>query len=204
MKKRNLKKVLILSTLAATLFALPVVHAHNTDVYSGNWPSSVATNLAVAYGTSASTWSALIQQSAERWNGIDPNVAITSIYHNPEVDNETFPSRINLFATDLGSTGDWALALNFKYSVLWGYTGDWDAEWKVGRIRLNNNTDSTTKRGFSFYDTDLKRKIITHEIGHTLGLKHPADTSETAIMKQGDNLYYTIQTHDKDVLKSKY
>jgi len=202
--KRRLRSVKLLwfSLLFSFLIGYNV-HAHSTDVYSGSW-NATTTSLGIAVGPSLSNYLSSFQSWYSNWNGISSNVGLNKPYEQYTLDDTPHFSRINIIGKDLGSTGNWAQTCNYTYSIIWGYRCDWDGSWKDSIIEINTNTDSTTKKGYSFLSSNLKKKVFLHELGHSSGLKHPADTSEVAIMKQGDNGYYTIQQHDKDVLKSKY
>ncbi len=204
MKKKGFfnKGVLILSLLFSILIGSKI-YAHSTDVHSGSWDTTT-TSLGIAVGTSLSSYLSSFQSWYSGWNGISSNAGLSSPYSQSTLDSTPHFARINMIGVDLGSTGDWAGTCNYKYNFIFGYTCDWEGSWKDSIIKFNTNTDSTTKKGYSFHSSDLKKKIFLHELGHSFGLAHPADTSEVAIMKQGDNGYYTIQQHDKNVLKSKY
>ncbi|PYE47857.1 hypothetical protein DFQ00_111156 [Paenibacillus barcinonensis] len=137
------------------------------------------------------------------WNGVSSKVGLEKPYESSFLDQTPHIARINIMGKNLGATGSWAEACNYKYSVIWGYSCDWNGSWKDSIIEFNTNTDSKTKKGYSFHSANLKKKIFLHELGHSLGLKHP-DTTSSAIMKQGDNGYYVVQTYDKSNLKEKY
>jgi len=199
----KVKAKILLSLLTLFIFAASNAFAHSTDVHSGSW-NTTTTSLGIATGPSVSSYLSSFQTWYSSWNGISSNAGLSNPYEQSTLDDTPHFSRINIIGKDLGSTGAWADTCNYTYSVIWGYSCNWSGSWKDSIIRINTNTDSTTKVGYSFIGADLRKKVFLHELGHSFGLKHPADTSEVAIMKQGNNNYYTIQPHDKDTLKSKY
>lgn len=98
------------------------------------------------------------------------------------------------------SMSDWGSAQNY-IKVLGVPIPSWSGNWSHSIININTST--LMNKSLS-----LQKKVVAHEIGHALGLDHPSPDSThkniKAIMKQGDNGYYTIQAHDKDNLKAKY
>ncbi|GGP13273.1 hypothetical protein [Oceanobacillus neutriphilus] len=52
--------------------------------------------------------------------------------------------------------------------------------------------------------TAVRQKVTTHEIGHTLGLAHPSNSSRVSIMQQGWNGYSTVQSSDIEWIEFRY
>lgn len=81
---------------------------------------------------------------------------------------------------------------------------DEDAHYAWASPRINSKTVEESIDGGN--PTGLRQKVVTHEIGHNLGLGHPsASTSSVdAIMHQGWNGYKTVQTHDVNWINYRY
>ncbi|ETT38037.1 hypothetical protein NSQ20_08100 [Paenibacillus sp. FSL K6-1122] len=200
MKKRWM---VMLTCLMAAFLITASVKAASSDYYSGSWDTTSTTSLGIAVGSSMSSNLSSFQSWYTGWNGVSSKVGLAKPYEQSSLDQTPHFARINIIGKNLGSTGNWAETCNYKYSVIWGYSCDWNGSWKDSIIEFNTNTDSNTKIGYSFQSANLKKKIFLHELGHSLGLKHP-DTTSNAIMKQGDNGYYVVQTYDKSNIKEKY
>lgn len=67
----------------------------------------------------------------------------------------------------------------------------------VNSRTIENSIDNGTP-------TAVRQKVTTHEIGHTLGLAHPSDSSRVSIMQQGWNGYSTVQSSDLDWIEFRY
>ncbi|SDX79990.1 hypothetical protein [Paenibacillus sp. CF384] len=191
--------------LAGTLGVSTAMGHTNTDIYSGNWPSSVSNNLDVAVGTSAQGYLLRIQNAASAWNGIEPALNFSSVYTSSSTDT-SHVARVNVRGADLGVTGLYADTSNYSYSIIWGYTADWSAEWKDSIVRLNTNTN-TTGNGLQNLSYTRIQETVTHEFGHVSALKHNSNTTEDSIsiMRQyGFNDKTTPLSHDVSMIQYKY
>lgn len=194
--KKNTKKMccIILSTIIlCSGFMSNQCFADTDDYCSGTW--SDPTNIRVQWFNSAYTYCSAFTSCPNWWNGISNNLKITTIRSNTDDDAGY---EIRIYGSSIISSA--ATTQNYV-KVLGVPIPTWSGSWAYSIVTIN-----TTE--FSSASTSLKKKIIVHEVGHSLGLDHPApDSSHTsinAIMKQGDNGYYTIQTHDMDNIKAKY
>ena len=197
------KWIIALTCFLAIFLVRSAVDAANSDYVSGSWDMSDTTSLGVAVGPSMSNYLSSFKSWYSSWNGVSSKVGLNQPYEQSSLDQTPHFARINIIGKNLGATGSWGETCNYKYSVILGYTCDWSGSWKDSIIKINTNTDSKTRVGYSFLSSDLRKKVFLHELGHSWGLDHPTTTSN-AIMKQGDNGYYTIQTYDKNNIKAKY
>lgn len=124
--------------------------------------------------------------------------------YDSQVDaDSTLKEDITVRGVDLGATGSYADALNYKKTWYGGYSACWDCTWAVSRIRINNNAEGP----FEKTTATRQQETVTHEIGHSLALKHNQDTSEdsTAIMREfGFNDKKVPLAHDIAMIKHKY
>lgn len=190
--KKSFLSVSIL-TLLLVCISNTIVYADTDDYCSGSWKNS--SSLTIQWydticdsfkSTSIGFW----------WNGYTDNVNIGSQSIGQST-NQGCDIRIK----GSSSISSWASTQNY-IKVLGVSIPSWSQNWSHSIVTVNTSSYLMDK---SIY---LQKKVIVHEIGHALGLDHPApDNSHTdikAIMKQGDNGYYTIQSHDGDNLRAKY
>jgi len=158
-------------------------------LYSGYWSSTAKPSTNVEYYVDSSVtgynYDTSVSSGASAWNGISLKYGITSTTVADSAD-------IKVFAGDTHDTS-WADTLNYKNKTDAG--GCWSCSWNYSRIRINAPV-------YQPASSDLRTKVMIHEFGHAAGMDH--ETVNKAIMKQGDNGYYTMQTDDKDGLKAKY
>ncbi|URN95411.1 MAG: hypothetical protein NAG76_03890 [Candidatus Pristimantibacillus lignocellulolyticus] len=196
----------IVPLIIASYLGVKTAEGHtSTDIYSGNWATTVANNLAVAVAPSAQGYFLRIENAAAAWNGIEDALVFKAPHKSDEAETNHV-SRVHVRGVDLGATGAYADAGNYKYSIIFGYTLDWSAEWKDSIVRLNTNS-STTGNGLKNLTYSQIQETITHEFGHVAALKHNALTSEdsNAIMRQyGFNDTAVPLSHDIAMIKHKY
>jgi hypothetical protein len=91
----------------------------------------------------------------------------------------------------------------------WGYavtspsytvTSDATLNWATANINTRT-IENSISNGTS---SSVRQKVITHEIGHTLGLAHPSDSGRVSIMQQGWNGYSTVQPSDVTWINNRY
>lgn len=134
------------------------------------------------------------------WNGISSKVKITKM--SSRSDDEDLGYQLRVYVSNLGKEGYWADALNFKKTWYGGYSSCWDCDYARSRIRINHDRFPNISSEFT------KKKVATHEIGHSIGLRHPAKrhngVEPTAIMNQGILTYNVPQSHDQVLIINKY
>lgn len=192
MIKIGKKLIVFMCVLSLSLIVYKNVQADNDDYCSGTW--SDPTSLTIQWfdsiydyysATSVGFW----------WNTYTSNVKIAS----QSVGQSTNLNR-DIRIKGSSTVSYWGSTINYK-KVLGVSVPSWTGNWSYSNITINTN--DLMKKSLS-----LQKKVVVHEIGHALGLDHPSpDNSHSdikAIMKQGDNGYYTIQSHDSTNLKAKY
>lgn len=206
MQTKNKQKKILIVFLIVSMFFGGQVYAHvTTDIHSGFWPSYASNNLSVAVGTSAQSYLSMVQFGSTAWNGIEPALKFNDAYVTSSADSSYF-ARVNVRGVDLGATGSYADAGNYKYIPLLGYFLNWDSEWKSSIIRLNVNTDENGN-GIANLSPTEQQETITHEFGHVAGLRHNKYTIEDpiSIMRQyGFNLITVPLDHDIAMIQYKY
>lgn len=191
LKSRKLFASALIATFVFAFISMPVF-ADTDDYCSGTWSNSSSLSIQwfdsiTNYFTSTSVgfW----------WNGSTNNVNVTTQRTGSTTD-DGFDIRIY----GSSSLSTWGSTQNY-IKVLGVPIPSWSGTWSHSVITINTSD-------LMNQSPSLQKKVIAHEIGHSLGLDHPApDSSHTdikAIMKQGDNGYYTVQKHDSDNLKAKY
>lgn len=175
------------------------VVAHPLDYYDWTWKSST-TSLRVQIHPTAYPYHYPISQVAFDWNYISPNVRILSVTTSTTGD---LPIQIHgkpLQPGVLGQTKIFSVDSkgNYKAKISHTYFG----EVAKVEIYLDNDYDDN---GLRYCSTAEQKKVITHELGHALALRHP-ECGWVAIMQQGFDNYagLTIQEHDIICLRAKW
>lgn len=162
---------------------------------NGRWTGSTPYNLQ-GYSEDNNSY---ISNGFSNWNGIDDNVELSTVsFSSSFLPNAEIKIRND--ATSSMPANYYAATGN--HSTVGG-SNSWDGVWVESVIRLNTRDDSI----FTPLHPDLKEEIFTHELGHSLGLKHYERSEEptTCIMQQYKRYCYPNPTsHDKNTLKSKY
>lgn len=192
MKKKILTILISASLLVAS--SMCTVLADNNDFCSGYWPSSQS--LTIAIHPSGNPFQSYVKNNYSQWNGISNNLKfircdLTGPYFNS--------GNINIYGENLPSA--YGEALNWV-EVYGGYNQpSWSGKWVTSTINLDTTSGSA---GLLSKSENFKKKVVIHELGHSLGLDHPDHSYYNAIMHDGDNGYYTVQAHDKDNINAKY
>ena len=169
------------------------------NIFAGHWSGSAPYTFdGYTYNTNSYVYSAF-----SNWSGIDSNVVFGTLYSGSSspyrkirITNSTASNLIDAYA----------YTKFYDYS---GYEVDENSTWTYAVIYINNRTDSI----FSPLHNDVKEEIVTHELGHALGLAHYAKTSgdyfaadpTVCIMQQFCFYCYPKPTsHDKQTLQYKY
>ncbi|RXZ81044.1 hypothetical protein EBB07_16575 [Paenibacillaceae bacterium] len=102
---------------------------------------------------------------------------------------------VDRYADDWYGNASWS-------NPVWNITSDDHYIWATPRVNSRTIEEAISKGE----NANLRRKVVTHEIGHNLGLGHPSasKTSVNAIMHQGWNGYSTVQTHDVEWINFRY
>lgn len=140
-----------------------------------------------------------LSSATQAWNGITSNVSIGSVqsYSTDLAEDINFDLRHRdtelageaVYYVSNGS-GGWTTVDGTKYS------GTYE------KIRIQIYDDQ-----FDGLSTKLKKAVVTHEVGHALGLAHPSDCNSPTIMRphgEGNLAAETIQEHDRYNLKKIY
>jgi len=188
--------------------------SYDTELWAGKWED--ASDLDVEVHSSAvqiMTYNSNVistdqaASAVRAWNNINPNVFFNTIHfdspdNTDEVDQTTMP--IHIYGVYTLPNDAIGITTVFKAS----------SDGAVGIPEEDLFTDdSTYVRGqvvLSEYQlmnlsTTSQKKTVTHEIGHVLGLAHPA-CGDVALMRQTVDplVAFTIQPHDKYNLNQQY
>lgn len=111
-------------------------------------------------------------------------------------DSSTYPRPFLDIVIDSLPNESWGYAVT---SPAYDVTSDTTLNWATANINTRTIENSIS----AGTPTAVRQKVITHEIGHTLGLAHPS-TNRTAVMQQGWNGYSTVQPTDVDWINFRY
>ncbi|MBR2750701.1 MAG: DNRLRE domain-containing protein [Clostridiales bacterium] len=168
------------------------------NVFAGHWSGSAP----YTFDGYTNNTNSYVYNAFSNWSGIDSNVIMGTLYSGTSsqyrkirIQNSTSSDMIDLYA----------LTLFYNSS---GYEVDENSTWTYAVIYINNRSDSI----FSPLHSDTKEEIVTHELGHALGLAHHAKINEyfaadptVCIMQQYEFYCYPKPTsHDKQTLQNKY
>lgn len=180
----------VLMTVTTTIYATTFNHIHEGGgKFSAYYDSSIA-----SYG-----YTSHFDFARNSWAGISPNVAISKSSSRGSGIDE-------YYVGTSGTPHNYGLSLPYR-----GVFGK--------GIRVSPTTSNWTYSVISVYDNNLQadglknstniRHTTTHELGHSLGLAHTADTSNQAlsVMTEGslaDRSINTPSAYDKNQLRTLY
>ncbi|NGZ77265.1 matrixin family metalloprotease [Saccharibacillus alkalitolerans] len=188
--KKIIKKALV-TIAAATLLFSASSSTYAYTLFGGRWVTSLsgstAPDLHVYLDPTVSSYgySGVSKTGYLSWNGISSHMKTAGTTTASAAD-------VKVYAGDLHTT-DWADTYN--YTHISGKNQSWTGVYAYSRVRINNPELKTE-------NPVLREKVMIHEFGHVMGLARVTDESTKAIMRQGDNKYYTLQTDDKNGLKA--
>jgi hypothetical protein len=162
-------------------------------LFGGQWSSERGSAIVIVYADSCAdpSYRPIIEDAAALWNRTTTPAAFVKA-----ADGDTRSVRLMVCTGyDDGPDGDY-----------WGVTHLYDAagteclacKYSSAAVFLNRSQlDGVT--------TEIQLKTATHELGHVLGLAHPASNDRASqVMRQGWNGYYDPQAQDIANLNSLY
>lgn len=175
-----MRRILTLSAVATVVCLILAVPAFGTNWlgHTAGYDSHVTFNK-ISLTSDMST--------AVNWN--NSNNVLTTKLTTSVYSNSSYQREVDIYDANYGATG-WAGRWYCQRSALQG-------ECLVGVVQLNTHYG---------YDTAMRRQLVCHEIGHSLGLNHP--TSGTSCVRTGSDAttwsYTYLSTHDKGHINSIY
>lgn len=175
----------MVAALVVVALLMSASHA-GAAVFGGSWAATPGAAVVVTYNDTACadpTYRLIIEDAAAQWNQTDSPVAFV---RTESADRDA----VQLFVCtgfDDGPQGDY-----------WGVTTLYDGGWNeclscyYGHAKVFLNQSQLDGESI-----DVRLKTATHELGHVLGLAHPAKTDRRPqIMRQGWNGYDAPQPQD--------
>src|SRR5699024_896465 len=168
-------------------------HGTANDYWHVYWDDDVRTNLQYDISiVNESGGNYNVQTAVNDWNNSQSYVDFVSW------DSSTYPNPFLTIDVDSRSFNGWGKATT---NPSWKATKDTTLITATAAVNSKNVEDAINNDN---RPANLRRKVITHEIGHTLGLAHPSNSSRKTIMKQGWNGYSTVQSSDLDWIEYRY
>jgi hypothetical protein len=187
MKLKRFKRMLAWFVIFAIMAGITMIPSsgHNQDIFTGSIAYDRA-NIKVYIAANAKVGNVLTMARYRElltvgrgWNGISSKVKITSveegignIYTAINVFGHTYPSISMTFGetVPIDSNGN-------IINTLTGLNGNWSYIY----IFMNDDANLWTRGGVSTAIVEQRVvKVITHEIGHALKLRHPSDAGASA------------------------
>lgn len=191
-KNLNVNRIILIIVVFVVVLSLsilvyvPEIQADSNDFYSGTWVNP--TNFRCQLFSSAYPYWDDIDHGFNAWNFTTSSSKLWMRTIAYRADNANLGYEIRFYGVDLGPEGPIADALNYP---------SWTSIYTYSRIRLNLNR-------YPGYSQFIRRGVATHEVGHSLSLKHP-DHTAVAIMNSPLPVSYNVpQTHDKQNIQAKY
>ena len=196
-KKRKFYGIVILLTLIC--FLMPISsYADNNDYWANGYAYDDSSQLSIQLFSSAyQDFSSTVGNNFAAWNGYDSNLYIESyVYHSNDT-QENKPIRV------IGGSipGYYGMTQAYKKILLFWVTASGDETWGYNQITLGTNSG-----GLSSQDSNMKKRVFIHEVGHTIKLTHPDPVETSAIMRSdvANSTLLSPQAHDTDNLKAKW
>lgn len=177
----------IVVTMVVILVYVPEIQADSNDFYSGIWTNP--TNFRAQVFSSAYPYYSDIDYGFNAWNYTTSSSKLWMRLIAYRADNANLGYEIRFYGVDLGPEGPAADALNYP---AWN-----NCTYSYSRIRLNLNN-------YPGYSPFIRRGVATHEVGHSLSLKHPDHTAVAIMNSPLPTSYNVPQTHDKQNIQAKY
>lgn len=192
-KNLNVNRIILIIVVFVVVLSLlilvyvPEIQAHSGEYYSGVWTNP--TNFRAQVFSSAYPYYSDIDYGFNAWNYSTSPSRLWMRLITYRADNANLGYEIRFYGVNLGPEGPLADAYNYPF---WN-----NCTYSYSRIRLNLDRYP----GLSQF---RRRGAATHEVGHSLSLKHP-NHSVGAIMNTPLPTSYNVpQNHDKLNIQGKY
>ncbi len=103
-----------------------------------------------------------VRTGMEEWSSI-PTADVRWTDSGLQPDRRNAADRVNMLRLVREDDPEWDLGFSFA-SILWLWTGE---RWEIGECDLNLHP-----RQLAFSDRDVSLSVLTHELGHCIGLSH--------------------------------
>lgn len=209
---RKLIQVVVMLLIITVIFSTAQA---TREIYHGYWPNNIAPSIVYLRNCPyLPFWE--IWQGVTAWNGVTIRVHLGSVQLVSSLRRES----IGIYCDQnwpqwCPVTNAWVPPIYGQARLFrkrwWGYSeiSPPYLEYEYAYARIAVEAFWFAEESYTTYGLghpDLGKKIVSHEIGHTLGLGHPTSvgTQTPAVMHQGWRGYWLPQQHDRTNVITKY
>jgi hypothetical protein len=204
---RALRAVLVYSTV----ICFGSVSNHNVSAHDYAWPGPYRVSHQHDIRVTSPYWVSEVDATVDDYDSVQQ-----LSMHWGEFSFNSTPIRIVMGNyCQLGGLFGRADPMTFahnKYRRCWGFPDGLNTYWcgHIGdteyKIRYAHIYLNTCAPGWEYWLTAVgwKRMLVTHEVGHVLGLKHVPCSTRSIMCEMYDTSVTSLQTHDRSDLEDKY